>query len=298
MIESIAPIAGGFWGEVTATVDWCEPNYEWSQYVAEPMNTVSNLSFVVMGLIGASHEYMQRSRKIFMYMYLTVASIGFGSMAFHGTLTLLGQEFDELPMVWFILGLIAVQMQDTVIIPSYKITTTTLTILYAMIYSVCHIYFRFVQVFQIHFALQIITMVITGFFQFRNIHYSEKNGYLEMDDKVKNVVTLTVTSLLIGFAFWMIDYHGCEYFATMRKNNVWHVNPHGHVLWHLFMGYSAFCLVCSFRVMDCLRSVKDFKVEYWYGLPLVYRAVNKNDDNTAADEKKEYQSKFYSCGKL
>ncbi len=34
----------GFWGPRTASVDWCEPNYVWSHYVAEWWNTITSVS--------------------------------------------------------------------------------------------------------------------------------------------------------------------------------------------------------------------------------------------------------------
>ncbi len=61
----------GYWGPVTATLDWCEvrhyssshltypfhyvvqANYQFSHYVAEISNTFSNLFFVCMSLYGA-----------------------------------------------------------------------------------------------------------------------------------------------------------------------------------------------------------------------------------------------------
>ena len=42
----------GFWGERTATIDWCEQNYEQTYYIAEFWNTVSNLVMIVLPLYG------------------------------------------------------------------------------------------------------------------------------------------------------------------------------------------------------------------------------------------------------
>ena len=36
----------GFWGPRTASVDWCEPNYVVSHYVAEWWNTLTSVSIV------------------------------------------------------------------------------------------------------------------------------------------------------------------------------------------------------------------------------------------------------------
>lgn len=42
----------GYWGEVTASVDWCEPNYAWTPFVAEFWNTISSLAMIGVGLMG------------------------------------------------------------------------------------------------------------------------------------------------------------------------------------------------------------------------------------------------------
>ena len=59
-----------------------------SSFIAEPANTLSNLSFVILGLIGAVHEINQvsihRSRVSYLLLFAGVAAIGLGSMLFHG----------------------------------------------------------------------------------------------------------------------------------------------------------------------------------------------------------------------
>lgn len=42
----------GYWGEVTATMDWCERNYVVTPYIAEFYNTISNLGFIGLSLAG------------------------------------------------------------------------------------------------------------------------------------------------------------------------------------------------------------------------------------------------------
>ncbi|KAF7971673.1 hypothetical protein HWV62_20106 [Athelia sp. TMB] len=45
--------AVGVWGPVTATLDWCEANYQFSKYIAEMTNTMSNLFSIWLALHGA-----------------------------------------------------------------------------------------------------------------------------------------------------------------------------------------------------------------------------------------------------
>lgn len=94
----------GFWiGRATpASVDWCEPNYAHSPYVAEWWNTLSSLPISLAAALGLLLFWGSgRSREPrFVLGYLLVVVVGLGSAAFHGTLSKLGQALDELPMVW------------------------------------------------------------------------------------------------------------------------------------------------------------------------------------------------------
>lgn len=90
----------GFWDGLgaPALVDWCEANYAASPYVAEWWNTLSSLGMVLIGVEGLWR--MRRLEARFWLGQLSLALIGLGSMAFHGTLLRIAQAADELPMVW------------------------------------------------------------------------------------------------------------------------------------------------------------------------------------------------------
>lgn len=75
----------GYWGPPTSTVDWCELNYTVSHYVAEFFNTISSLSIVFVGLLGIIHHYKTLETR-FIVGFGSVALVGLGSAAFHGTL--------------------------------------------------------------------------------------------------------------------------------------------------------------------------------------------------------------------
>lgn len=95
----------GFWDGLAApaTVDWCEPNYAVSPYIAEFWNTTSSLWMTVLGLSGM---LLLARRRRFHGMFGGLALVGLGSAAFHGTLLRPAQALDELPMVFLsLLGL-------------------------------------------------------------------------------------------------------------------------------------------------------------------------------------------------
>jgi dihydroceramidase len=97
----------GFWTGMAAPalVDWCEPNYAVTPYVAEFWNTVSSGYIAVLGVFGAWVGRRVGLEARFVRSFWVLAVVGLGSVAFHGTLLRVPQALDELPMVY--LGLLA-----------------------------------------------------------------------------------------------------------------------------------------------------------------------------------------------
>lgn len=92
----------GFWTSkgVTASVDWCEPNYVVSPYVAEWWNTLSSLPIAALGMLGMVLALRATAPVRFVVGFAVMAVIGWGSAGFHGTLLAAAQASDELPMVY------------------------------------------------------------------------------------------------------------------------------------------------------------------------------------------------------
>lgn len=111
--------AEGYWGKNTATIDWCENNYEITYYVAEFWNTISNLVMIVFPLYGVFWSFkhiqfyknLQRNGslqlrnqfqvpKCVIFCQLGLMLVGIGSWMFHMTLLYPMQLLDELPMIY------------------------------------------------------------------------------------------------------------------------------------------------------------------------------------------------------
>ena len=92
--------AHGYWGMPTADMDFCEPNYETSQYVAEFWNTVTSVPIILVGLMGIILCRKQDLGREQVLAYFMISVIGLGSFLFHATLMRTGQILDEIPMLW------------------------------------------------------------------------------------------------------------------------------------------------------------------------------------------------------
>lgn len=104
-----------FWGDKTSTLDWCEENYLYSQYVAEFCknlhlfiyllmilvgNATSNFFFMYIAVKGGYDAYRARIPLRFVMLYASVFIVGLGSLLFHATLKYSMQLLDEIPMIF------------------------------------------------------------------------------------------------------------------------------------------------------------------------------------------------------
>lgn len=97
----------GLWQGPPANVDWCEPNYVVTPYVAEWWNTLSSLPMVALGAFGLWRwSRLPGGLRRHAWLFAGLGMVGVGSTAFHGTLLRAAQALDELPMVY--LGMVAV----------------------------------------------------------------------------------------------------------------------------------------------------------------------------------------------
>lgn len=90
----------GYWGNVTAAINWCEKDYVVSRYIAEFWNSVSNLPFILLAVAGLYHSFYYRLSFRNALQYIAFGIVGLGSFLFHATLRFHAQMWDEVPMVW------------------------------------------------------------------------------------------------------------------------------------------------------------------------------------------------------
>ncbi|PRP75023.1 hypothetical protein PROFUN_07416 [Planoprotostelium fungivorum] len=101
----------GYWGPITANVDWCEPNYAHSYYLCEYWNTLSNIPMIVLGFWGMCYAFTigaaaarngftpKNAFYSFTIGFFFLFLVGIGSWMFHMTLLYKYQMLDELPMI-------------------------------------------------------------------------------------------------------------------------------------------------------------------------------------------------------
>jgi len=208
----------GFWGTRTAAVDWCEPNYTWSFYIAEFFNTITSLPAFFLAMYGMYLTYKYGYDKRFFVVNAMVGMVGLGSAAFHGTLLYTGQILDELPMVYTSLSLLyaVLEMDATEKGPVYKYTAP-LIIGFCAIFTAIYLY---LPSFFIFFVLGFIGCVLTLVYRCSIIFRNPSTL------KSQKIFICLAIGLYIGgwLFFWIPEIAFCDSIQSLNFHAWWHVS--------------------------------------------------------------------------
>eukprot|EP01084_Bolivina_argentea_P282071 482751_1 len=96
----------GYWSPSDGDFDWCEHNYVFTPYIAEPLNSGTSLIYIVVAILSLHYTSVHVPPSVHILDIRLVTSIliliGAGSTLFHATLLYKAQLFDEMPMMWII----------------------------------------------------------------------------------------------------------------------------------------------------------------------------------------------------
>ena len=186
-----------FWGTPDVSVSFCENKYIVSDYIAEYYNTMSALSYVIVGLLFYKTKLQKLSKIIIL--------LGLGTALLHSTLRFYGQWIDELSMLILSFYIIKEIRQMR-----FGITTSELYLL-LLIFP----YFLFERYFSYFFvvfsSLQIYTYTI-----------SRKN-YDECTRQVYYLIKAYLIVLILSSICWLGDQLFCDYVQDYQLHAVWHV---------------------------------------------------------------------------
>ncbi|KAL1526508.1 hypothetical protein AB1Y20_015218 [Prymnesium parvum] len=252
----------GYWGPVTSSIDWCERNYVVTPFIAEFFNTLSNLGMIVLGLSAMYLHAREGMEARYVVAAFTLFLIGVGSAAFHGTLTHIGQQGDETPMViGSAVWLWCLAFSDPAFEAKHpKLGSRCAWLLGAFValFGYMHFLYSFVAVFQVLIALMVSTMVFTLTRMWRNSIDRRRSGWL---------FAIYLGSILIALPLWIIDQHFCVHLHSLPGGLP---NPQFHAWWHLLMGANCYMGPIIHAPIRLVALGKKPSVRYWLGvLPYV-----------------------------
>ena len=197
-----------FWGTPDVSVSFCEDKYIVSDYIAEYYNTMSALSYVIVGLLF----YKTKLRKLSKIIIL----LGMGTALLHSTLRFYGQWLDEISMLILSFYIIKEIRQMR-----FGFTTSEWYLL-LLIFP----YFLFERYFSYFFivfsSLQIYTYTIC------------RKNYDECTRQVYYLIKAYLIVLILSSICWLGDQLFCDYVQNYQLHAVWHVGTSLALFFGLF----------------------------------------------------------------
>lgn len=275
---SIMNATGGFWGPVTATLDWCEANYQFSNYIAEMANTISNLFTVGTACLGA---YLIRRESLpnrYFWGYVGLGIVGLGSFAFHGTLLYSAQLADELPMVlsssWSCF--IVYDTEPTFVWTERSYAIMTACILLNTIFAVAYAFYRNPVFHQAVFASLMLLLVYRVEVLIRCPTAIRPKLPKDVVTRLRRTFGLGLGTFILGFLIWNLDNIYCIDITRWKRSVGWPVAflLEGHAWWHILTAAGTYYLFVGTQYLTlCIKeSPSRTKLQYAGGwLPYAQR---------------------------
>eukprot|EP00386_Alphamonas_edax_P016197 GDKI01049479.1.p1 GENE.GDKI01049479.1~~GDKI01049479.1.p1 ORF type:complete len:277 (+),score=46.84 GDKI01049479.1:129-959(+) len=233
----------GFWSPHTASVDFCEPNYAVTHYIAEPHNVWSSGVFVAFGILGAIYANPTKEM-MFTFYYLVLTVTGLGSMALHATLDAMWQSSDEVPMLWLNIAVIIIlfEVKST---PKGTWRSRAFTIFMLLLGVVQTVLYYTLQSFYHAFlASFIISLVILSL---GVTHYAFEDQRPDVLPLRRNLwLAASTCGIYIGAVTWIFEMTNCEWLIA------YYIPVSGltlHIVWHLGAAWGTYLATVMLSVV-------------------------------------------------
>jgi dihydroceramidase len=250
----------GFFGPVTATLDWCEANYQFSFYIAEMANSLSNLFTIALAGRGCLEAYRQALPSRYFAGYIGVALVGIGSFAFHATLLYEAQLADELPMIYVASMSLWLVFDDE---PGFNLHRTRtrfmifMLIAFDVLFTISYYLYRNPVYHQVVFASIMLTVAFRLAYMLK---HSKACSDIPSEARttIQKLFGTGVALFIFGFLIWNMDNIFCISLTGIKRSLGWPaafllegknilVHRHaaidrltGHSWWHIFTVWRLF----------------------------------------------------------
>lgn len=259
-------------GEPDSTIDWCESNFEVSEYIAEFWNTVSSLFILVSPLMGLFHMKNQNLERRCHFMMLVMIVIGIGSILFHSTLRYSMQLMDEVPMIYGTSAICYFLFEVKKPPNSANVKLIVLLTLYCVAFTISYLTVKNPYIHETMFLILVAVNVLCGFKM-----VFDKGAHLSSN--CKKLFAIGIVMYVFSGLTWNGDNHLCSGLQNLRARHVPHwMSPitQLHAWWHFFSGIGTYIITMSLmeyrmRILDRPCAV----IWKWFGPVLVLEQKSK-----------------------
>ncbi|KAN0120024.1 alkaline phytoceramidase [Hyaloscypha variabilis] len=244
---------GGYppaWGPPSSTLNFCEEDYEFTPYIAELTNTLTNLIYIGLGIKGLINSRRLGETGLGSKLpYLALINLGIASSLFHSSLKYSTQMCDEFSMLiaTFIVFYRLLSFSQTLVTPKLLLVGLCTLMLVVMV----------AQIVTGESTVQ--QIVFTGMVYWLWHMCFKLIGNFESEEKLKRKMRWMAISgiafFVTGHACWATDFYACDGLReTRRKIGMpWAAALELHGFWHIFTGIGVYIFMV---LVECLRSAR------------------------------------------
>ncbi|KAJ5584607.1 alkaline ceramidase family protein [Penicillium hispanicum] len=241
-----------FWGPPTAHANFCEEDYVVTRYVAELINSLTNLSYIIYAIYGIYQLRQKPTASPFRAVpYWGLMAVGICSTAFHASLKFHTQMMDDLSMLFATTPVLhrvltaTASRRDSVVMAVVLGSSLTALIVY-------HLKTDELILHQLSFA----GMVLTIAFRTTQLIKTRTEEGSVARSQIWGMVRFGAFIFNTGFYIWILDGWACGLLRRWRGVVglpwAWLLELHGY--WHIFTAIGAYIFIA---VVDHLVSGED-----------------------------------------
>ncbi|KAJ3540629.1 hypothetical protein NM208_g2691 [Fusarium decemcellulare] len=247
----------GIWSPPTSRANFCEEDYALTLYLAEFVNSVTNLAYVYLAL---RYMYGRGSRGLLRpncdFMSLSLLCLGIGSFLFHASLRAILEFADEFSM----LGLTWSMLQATLTIRQSALKARVISIGLGVgftMFSIIYVQSPEIIYQVIAFALGILLVILRSQYLF---HWLQPAFPKDKSHDWNWRTWKAISICLLGYLLWNIDLEYCAEIRAIKERVglpwAWLFKLHGW--WHVLtaIGTSQFMNVAREVRQEVAREQK------------------------------------------
>ncbi|KAL4798154.1 ceramidase [Aspergillus venezuelensis] len=244
-----------FWGPPTSNSNFCEQDYEQTRYIAEFINSLSNIVYIIYGVYGLRKLRQKRNADPLRSLpYWGLMAVGVCSTAFHVSMKYYTQMMDDLSMLF---ATTPVFHRALTVRASHRDSTTLAAILSTLL-ALLIAYHLIADEILLHF-LAFATMIITIGIRTMQLVHARTKSNSPAQRQIWGIVRFGAFIFSLGFILWNIDTLICD---TLRQTRAtiglpWAFLLELHGWWHVFTGMGAYNFIA---VVDHLASGEELGV--------------------------------------
>ncbi|KAI0174129.1 ceramidase [Pestalotiopsis sp. NC0098] len=247
-----APKVSPYWGEQTSYLNFCEEDYTITRYVAEFINTLSSLTYIVLGVYGLwtiRHQPKLASRSV---SYFALMGVGACSAGYHMTLKYHTQMSDELSMHLLITPLIY-RLLAFKASPRY---TKLLGVILCTLFTTVMVTHMVLDEFLLHastFGLGVYVI------QMRISKIVGQISSPAVGRVLRKVARLGLLCFVFGYCIWLVDRYVCNSLIEVRHmvGLPWAFILELHGWWHFFTAIGGYIAVVVVDMLTLGEPLKD-----------------------------------------